>query len=234
MYQYFSGWFGTSTNQSNYGLNQLYSCLGDYHTIQSGNYKKLLTAYYQKNGSDEKTSTPTVNKTEQSAATTTKEMTQTKKTADGLTKAGQALMGNAHASLYQEANQEELVSTVQNFVSSYNKVMADATESSSQSVKNFASAMKSNTDSYADSLKGIGIELDEDSKLTLNVETLKNADQSSVKHLLSGKHSFVGTTVGFSSQISAAASTSGSGVTTYNATGSYSGLNVNSYFDYYL
>ena len=46
VYNYFSGLFSTSTSTQN-SLTSLYNNLGDYSTIQSGSYKKLLSSYYK-------------------------------------------------------------------------------------------------------------------------------------------------------------------------------------------
>lgn len=62
-----SNFFRTSLNQSNSGMNNLYSLLGDRTLIKSGSYHKLMDAYVKKIDKESKEDTKTkTDKTEKS------------------------------------------------------------------------------------------------------------------------------------------------------------------------
>lgn len=229
-YNYFSGLFGSSSNTGS-GLSSLYSSLGDYNTIRRGSYKKLLSAYYntdaQKDSSSKKVKKNTTTKVE----TESQQYSNTKKYADKLTKASEALVGNKNADLYKEGKEDELIAAVNSFASSYNTLVENASSSSATSVSNAASTMESNTRAYSKSLEQIGIKVGKDNKLTVDSGTLKAADKATVKKLLGGTSSFVGSTMRLSAQVGAAAVTAEKRISTYNSSGSYSSLDLNKYFN---
>ena len=231
-YNYFSGLFGSSKSA---GMSSIYGSLGDYSTIKSGSYKKLLNAYYKNNRSEKPTSS-TKKSTDKklSIDVDTKELTTTKKYADQLSDAASKLVGNSNRSLYEEGQEKELLEKVNGFVSAYNKAVENASDSSSRNVSSVAQNMVRNTASYAKSLEAIGVTVDENDKLSVDAEKLQAADRTTVKRLFGGNNSFVATTMRMASDISSKATTEASGVTTYNASGSYTALNLNSYFSDFM
>lgn len=232
-YNYFSGLFGSSKSAGS--MSSIYGSLGDYNTIKSGSYKKLLKAYYKTNKSEKDTSS-TKKTTEKKASlgTDTKELTTTKKYADQLSDAACKLVGNSNRSLYEEGQEKELLDKVGSFVSAYNKAVEQASDSSSKNVSNAAQNMVRNTESYAKSLESIGITIDDNAKLSVDQDKLQAADRTTVKRLLGGNNSFVATTMRMAADMSSKATTEASGVTTYSASGSYTALNLNSYFNEFM
>ena len=216
-------------------MSSIYGSLGGYSTIKSGSYKKLLNAYYKNNRSEKPTSS-TKKSTDKklSVDVDTKELTTTKKYADQLSDAASKLVGNRNRSLYEEGQEKELLEKVNGFVSAYNKAVENASDSSSRNVSSVAQNMVRNTASYAKSLEAIGVTVDENDKLSVDAEKLQAADRTTVKRLFGGNNSFVATTMRMASDISSKATTEASGVTTYNASGSYTALNLNSYFSDFM
>ncbi len=229
-FNYFSGLFGSSGNTGN-GLSGLYSSLGDYNTIRSGSYKKLLSAYYNNVDTKKDSSSKKIKKNTTKVETESQQYTTTKKYADKLTKASEALVGNKKADLYKEGKEDELVAAVKSFASSYNTLVENTSSSNATSISDIASTMESNTRAYSKSLEQIGIKVGKDNKLTVDSETLKSADKATVKNLLGGTSSFVGSTMRLSAQVGAAAVTAEKRISTYNSSGSYSSLDLNKYFD---
>lgn len=231
-YNYFSGLFGSSKSVS---MSNIYGSLGDYNTIKSGSYKKLLSVYYKKNKSEDDTSSTKKNTGKKnSIGVDTKELTTTKKYADQLSDAASKLVGNSNRSLYEEGQEKELLNRVDSFVSAYNKIVENGSDSSIKSISSATQNIVRNTESYAKSLETIGITIDENAKLSVDKDKLQTVDRTTVKRLLGGSNSFAATTMRMAAELSAKATTEASGVKTYSASGSYTALNLNNYFNEFM
>lgn len=236
-FNYFAGLFNTSTGSNGNSLWNLYNSLGDYGSIQSGSYKKLLSAYYKvtSDTDTEEKSSSKKNPVQSMVTTTdTKAYTTTKKHADQLSDTAGELLSSSSPTLYDAGNEEQLLKKVNGFISAYNTALSDGMDSGSATVSSVAEAMKNNTKAYEKSLKEIGITLDKENKLTLDEEAFQSADRSTVKKILGSNSSYVGDSRKLAVQMSAAATNAASGVTTYNSSGTHNLINANHYFDSYL
>lgn len=232
-YGYFSSLFGNGTQTSS-GMFNLYSCLGEYNNIQKGVYKKLLTSYFKVTSDEDDTKTN--KKTDIKSMVSSEDKSaysKTTKSAVALSTASQELISGRDGHLYDEGNEEELVSKVKTFVSSYNTVLADAKKSDSTTVRNLATGMERTTASYAKKLETIGITVDSDNKLVVDTDKLKNADKLTVKNMLGSHSSFVGSTMKLASQISSTATAAANGFSTYSSYGAYTSASIGSYYDLY-
>lgn len=230
-YGYFAGLFGTGT-QSNNGLSSIYSSLGDYGTIQRGAYKKLLSAYY-KAASDDASDDDTKTSVKSLVSSADKsEYSKTTKYASALSLASQELLTSQNGDLYDEGKEDELVSKVKSFVSSYNTVLADAKKSDSTTVRNLATGMDNTAASYAKKLEAVGITVNEDNTLSVDEEKLKSADKVTVKNVLGSHSSFTGSTMKLASQISSTATAAVNGFSTYSSFGTYAS-GTGSFYDLY-
>lgn len=230
-YGYFAGLFGTGT-QSNNGLSSIYSSLGDYGTIQRGAYKKLLSAYY-KAASDDDSDDDTKTSVKSLVSSADKsEYSKTTKYASSLSLASQELLTSQNGDLYDEGKEDELVSKVKSFVSSYNTVLADAKKSDSTTVRNLATGMDNTAASYAKKLEAVGITVNEDNTLSVDEEKLKSADKVTVKNVLGSHSSFTGSTMKLASQISSTATAAVNGFSTYSSFGTYAS-GTGSFYDLY-
>lgn len=229
---YFDGLFGAKGMTS---MNELYSNLGNYSTIQKGSYKKLLTAYYADNKAGEQsTTTEAKQKTKQKTDTSVaKEYATVKKNADELVKASQNLLGNKNADVFEQDQKDSLIGKVRQFVNSYNETYVAASTSTNSKVKGLASTMSNNTKAYETELKSIGISISEDAKLNIDAEQLKSADVSKTRRLLSANSSFVGTTSKVASQLSVASLNAAGGTTTYGSAGKFSTMDPSSIYDFF-
>lgn len=234
-FNFFSGMLGSSSNTMN-GMWNMYSSLGDYGSIKTGSYHKLLNAYY-KETKDEEQTTKTNNvkqnwKKDSVDAATKQELTDIKKTTDNLKKSATALLEKGSQSVY--GDKDKLASAVKSFVSDYNKTIDQAGDSSSEKVLSKTLSMVNNTKAYAKSLAEIGISVGEDNKLAVDTDKLSKADISTVKNMLQTGSSFAGQTMMKAAQISAAAEQASVGTNLYGSNGNYTYQNVNTFFDSFL
>lgn len=236
-YNFFSGMLG-STNNSGTGIWGMYSSIGEYNSIKSGSYHKLLKAYYNETKSEDAAkkndSVKSAWKNKNVDSATKKEMNTIKQSTDELQKSAATLLEKGSKSVYGEENKDKLVSAVKNFVTDYNNVIDKAGDSSSEKVLSKTLSMVNNTKAYSKSLAEIGITVDKDNKLSVDEDKLKNANSNTVKGMLQAGNSFVGQTLQKAAQIGAAAQNVSTGASLYGGSGSYTYQNVNSFFDSYL
>lgn len=167
------------------------SVLGDYSMIKSGVYKKLLTAYYEKNG----TTTDSTDKDESTDSTQT--LTNVKTAASDLAESTDAL---SKSSLYKTTGVDEngdytydrdkIKTAVKDFVSDYNDYMASAGDADSLGVLNKTLSIQKATASNKALLSSVGITIGKDNKLVLDEETLDKAKISDLTSLFKGSGSY--------------------------------------------
>lgn len=179
--------------------------LSDYASIKSGSYKKLLKSYY----AEQKDTTQTSSKATTSTKKNTIEKilddkkkvsthtvdksgsTQMKRTADNLKAAAEALNSDE---LWEQTDgkydMDKISSAVKTFVNEYNNTLTQSAKMTSKDVSTDIKYMNSMTGTMAKSLEKIGITVGLDGKMTLNEDTLKNADVSKVKSLFTGSVSY--------------------------------------------
>lgn len=231
VYNNWSSMFGTANSNSFTGMSGLYGSLGDYNSIKSGSYRKLLTAYYKNTASSTDKTAKSVKKTSRKSVNET--MTTVKKKTDSLRSAAATLLEKGNASVFASEDKTKMVSAVKDFVSAYNSTITEGTDASGN-VATRTSSMISNTKAYEKSLEEIGITIDDNNKLTVDEEKLTNVEVTKVKKLMNSSSSFVGQTARKAMKIGAAAQNAANGVGTYSSRGTYNYVNMSNYFNTYL
>ena len=238
----------------NNSFNNLTSLYKDYYNIQKGTYKKLLKAYYatQKDTTeDSQTKSETLSNVSSTNATSDTTLTSVKSSADELVSSAKSLLETGSKSLFKEKeittndettkdttttidyDKDAIVKAVKEFASDYNSLLESTSESTNTTVLQRTISVVNNTKFYKNSLADIGVTIGTDNKLTVDEETLKNADVDSVKNLFHGISSFASTTSSKASLISSAAKRAATTTGTYNTTGNYNTYNYNSFSTYF-
>lgn len=155
------------------------SSLGDYSMIRNGTYKKLLTAYYDKNGRSEEVTTK--EKTEKMNLVSAKE------SADSLNKAANDL----YATEFTKDNIDTIRSNIKSFVDAYNSMIDKGSEVDNTRVLRNVLSMTGSTSVNAGLLSDTGITIGDGNKLKFDESKLENVDMSVLKTLFSGRGSFI-------------------------------------------
>ena len=215
--------FGINSLFGGSSRNSFYSFLGDYSSIRSGSYKKLLTSYYAKtkanqtqktSNSSSKVNSAYQNLWNNSIASSTqgKALNKVKTEADDLAKSASALTAQGSNSLFKEVKKttidaetgvktttsgydmDAIANAVKGFVSDYNSAVEAANESSDANVMRNAQYMTRMTSFYGKSLENVGITIGKDNTLSLDMDKLKSADIDTLKKVFNGKNTFAGLT----------------------------------------
>ncbi|MCM1246432.1 MAG: hypothetical protein NC293_12395 [Roseburia sp.] len=238
--------FGSSSSSS------FYSALGDYSSIRTGSYKKLLTSYYAKAKANEKTETTSTTRRKNHAYQNIldsksyysgKELTAVRKEADELSKSASQLTKTGTGSLFQakevtvtdektgkkttaqEYDMDAIAKAVNSFVSDYNSAIEAGSKSSNQNVVRNTQYMTNMTGIYKNSLSDVGITIGKDNTLSVDENKLKSANIDTLKKVFNGKSSFAAYTASRSESISSSAARAASTASTYGSTGSYNMFN---------
>lgn len=108
------------------------------------------------------------------------------KTSDSLKKAASSLSAMGAKDI---EDGDALVSTVKKFTDAYNSTIDAMSKSDSVNALSEGLRMTDTVKMHAKSLKRVGITVGSDNKLSVNEETLKNADKNVVKSLFTGNYS---------------------------------------------
>lgn len=177
---FFNSSFSSSSRSSNTSyLNDLYSSLGDYGTIRSGTYTKLLKSYYEKTGSSSSSNSSTSSEnvtTDQVIAT---DASALKNDADALSTAK-----------FTEENRTKLTDSIKSFADSYNDLVKATNSSSNHAVAQKYKSLTNLTSKYSTVLSSVGISVNTDKTLTVNEETLSKSNLSTLKSVFSGNYSY--------------------------------------------
>ena len=189
----------SSMNSLSSGIN-----FGDYNAIRNGSYRKLLKAYY----ADEKTTTSKGNTTTKKDDYTTDRtgLSLMKKDADELKDSAKAL---SDSSLWKQTNgsydMDKITKAVKDFASDYNDVISQSAKVSNKDIAQYKNWMSSMTSTMSKALSKVGVSAGVDGKLTVDEDTLKNADIKNLKSLFSGDTSYASQIEQKASNISSAA-----------------------------
>lgn len=175
--------------------------LGDYASIKSGSYKKLLKAYYaEQKPSATDTAKASKTKKKNDASIDNTGLSTLKKDAENLKSSSEAL---AKDDLWKQTDgkydMDKIANAVKSFAKNYNEVIDQSSKVNSKDVSTDTKYMSSLTSTMSKSLSKIGVTVGVDGKLSVNEDTLKKANASSVKTLFTG-------TVSYGSQIADKAS----------------------------
>lgn len=202
-------YLGINTNYANFFSNSskyssgLYSMYGDYASIRSGSYKKLLKAHYANESKN-------TNSKHESAVSFVKDSSasEVKADADALKASANALTTKGKDSLFRKKEMEitdpatgtktkvkdydkdAITKAVKSFVEDYNDLLDSSVESKNTKVLRNAVHMTNQVKAYTKSLASIGITRGADNKLTLDEKKLQGVDVSKIANLFNGQNSF--------------------------------------------
>lgn len=207
-----STWSSTYTNDYSYLFNSMSSSssqstvnnilgidLAEYSSITRGSYSKLIKAYYDKYGDDSSTSA-----TDDKSATVAK--TALKTSANELYEAANALVSTGKDSLFKQVevtdeesgettkgyDKDKIYDAVKTMIDAYNGMVEDSTDSDNNTVLRQTLHMINSVSANGSLLSDVGIKIGEDNKLSVDEETFKKADMSTVKTLFNGTSSLAG------------------------------------------
>ncbi len=175
--------------------------IGDYNSIKSGSYGKLLKSYYSEAtsglSSTKSGSTKTSNVLdrileERKNPTVSKEVS----TANSMLSSSVSSLKNALGSLQSEdtykdtengsSARDKMTSALKNYVSSYNDAVESSKKTTMSNVSsNIAGAMKA-TKENDEALKEIGITINNDGTINLNEKKLQTAEFDKIKDIFDG------------------------------------------------
>jgi hypothetical protein len=151
--------------------------------IQSGVYKKALKAYYSSQDSDSDTDTISGSGTTDSKT----KLSLVKSASQKLNKAAAALANKDYSTVGDD--NEDLLSDVKSFVSSYNSTLSGTKDLNSYTILQTAVWTTEQMNVSEGLLNKIGITVKDDNTLELDEDTFKSADRSDIKALFSGSGS---------------------------------------------
>lgn len=243
---FYFGNYGLSGLFGGRGSGSFYGSLGNYSSIRSGSYKKLLTSYYAKTkAADQKT---TANRKSDSRrddwstayTPSNRALTEVRKEADELTASARKLTNQGSQSLFTEKytttkdaetgvttttkgyDRDAIAKAVDTFVSDYNSALKAGRGSTNSNVSRNTSYMAQQTAIYARSLAEVGVTVGKDQTLSVDKDKLKAADIDSLKRVFNGTSSFASLTASRSGSISQSAARAVSTSSIYNRGGGYS------------
>ena len=197
---YASSLFSSLNNSNNSQIGNVGNYLSDYASIRNGSYSKLLKKYYSLDSTSDSSNKKT-------SLSTSKDDTKTLKaidnTTDALKESADTLLSNGSNSVFRkvsktdekgnvtnEYDKDKIYGAVKQFVDDYNDVVDSVGKSNTSSIQSNAKAMYYLTQANKALLSSVGIGVDTDGKLSVNEESFKKADMSTVKSLFHGAGSY--------------------------------------------
>lgn len=216
----------SSLSSSSSSTNQTFSLLGDYASIKSGSYKKLLTSYYALDSDSQKTSTTNTKVKETLDSEAWKEVASD---ISSLKSSATTLMETEMT----DKNRSDIEKGVSAFVKNYNEVLDSSSDVTSSSLSKKTEWMTKITANHSDALEKIGITVKDDNTLSLDSETLSKASLKDIESVFSGSYSYAGQVNSAANLMAQVASNSGSSNTAslYTSAGTYSNLSSSSLYD---
>lgn len=216
--------------------------LSEYHSIKSGNYGKLLKAYYAKE--TDSASADTVKETDNkknvtSENTAVDKLTEVSAKASALADSSDKLMERETDSLFKEKEMtvtgadgkeqtvegydtEAIYSAVNDFVTKYNSFLKSMNNSDSEKIEGEVDGITNLVSGYSDSLKEVGITVKDDNTLSVDADTFKKSDMDQVKKLFNGNSSFTYAVSTRASMIGVNANSEANTMKMYTGDGDYS------------
>ncbi len=184
----FSGLNSTSSSSysssSNYGIN-----LGQLASIQNGSYYTALKAYYaqeesETTSSDNSDSVSSLSRMQTSASEVNDSVATLMKNGDSSVFAKKTTTGE-DGTTTTSYDVDKIYKAVSTFVDSYNSLIENTVSTNSTQISTQASSLINMTATNASLLSQIGISVDSsDYTLSIDEETFKSADMTTVKSLL--------------------------------------------------
>lgn len=245
-----SGYFNySSPSYSSFsGVSGNTGLLGDYMSIRSGSYKKLLKAYYAQ---EKNTVSSSGQNKEAMQSSEVKAVSAAKSDASSLKKATDALSDRRLYAKVTKTEKDEktgetttttdydrdaIVSAVKDFAKAYNSTLDSVTNQDNLSILRKTSYMTKSTGVNKNSLASVGITIGADNKLSVDEDKVKSADISALKSLFSGADSYAAGVGKRASDINSLAEQAikraGRGnANIYTNSGNYSGLSTGDLFN---
>lgn len=215
--------------------------LGEYHSIKSGTYGKLLKAYYAKDEVDTSTDTKDTDtkKKELAQDTAVEKLTEVTASADALEDSAEKLINRGTDSLFKEkeltvkdAKGEEtkvmgydtdaIYKAVKDFASKYNSFLKSVEDSDSSKLDQEADNLTSIVSDYVAKLEEVGITINEkDNTLSIDEKTFKAADIDDLKTLFNGNASFTYKVATKASMVGTTAESEANIMKNYTSNGTY-------------
>lgn len=222
--------------------SSFYSNLSQYSSIRSGAYSRATKAYYAKNPvkkTEDTSKNPVkknqVSKWNASNAALSDVKDEAKELIDSAKKLTSTGKGNMFAK-ESEYDKDEAYKAVSSFVNNYNDTVSALGKTANVSVSNAGNSMTRMTNVMSKSLAKVGITVGTDGKMSVDEETFKKADMSSVKSLFNGNSSYASIVSSSASRIETTASNqitqSNAGI--YGSNSYFTGVNTGSFFDSYF
>lgn len=227
-----------STNSSS-GSSSIFSATGvgstnwlsDYMSIKNGSYLKLMKAYYAKTDSTSTTNTSSTSISSDSS----KALAIIEDNAEKLSDSADSLLVTTSKSLFnkvsttdekgvttEEYDMDTLYNAVNSFVTNYNSVIESSDDISSETVLQQTLSLTTLTDANSNMLNKIGITVNSDNTLSIDEETFKESNVTSVKSLFNEKGAYGYSVSVKASMINYYASSEASKSNTYTSSGTYS------------
>lgn len=214
--------------------------LTTYSSIKTGNYKKLLNAYYEKenNGTGSTTASGETQTTAQQKVNATSVRDEAEELNDAVDALNKSALWNKKevtsedGTTSKEYDKEAIYEAVSSFVKSYNSLVDGTGNSSDESVLKSAANMVNYTKANKDLLSQIGISIGSDNKLTLSEDVFKESDMVVAKSVFTGAGSYAKSVAGNASRIYGQAVSQLAKLNTanmYGSDGSYSYISGSTY-----
>lgn len=237
--------FDSLNNNSRSGSNNIFNAidLGEYHSIKSGNYGKLLKAYYAKDEVEASNDTKGTDKESKKKAlakdTAVEKLTEVSGSAETLEDSAEKLISRGSESLFKEkeltvkdAKGEEttvmgydtdaIYKAVKDFTSKYNSFLESVEDSDSTKLDQETDDLTSIVTDYAVQLEKAGITINEkDNTLSVDEKTFKAADIDDLKKLFNGNASFTYKVATKASMVGVTAESEANTMKNYTSGGTY-------------
>lgn len=235
--------FDSLNNNSKSSSSNIFNSidLGEYHSIKSGTYGKLLKAYYAKDEVETSENTKDTDSKKKTLAqdTEVEKLTEVSANADTLEDSAEKLISRGTDSLFKEkeltvkdANGEDMTvmgydtdaiyKAVKDFTTKYNSFLESVEESDSSKLDQEADNLTSVVTDYAAELEKAGITINEkDNTLSVDEKTFKAADIDDLKKLFNGNASFTYKVATKASMVGATAESEANTMKNYTSSGTY-------------
>lgn len=234
----FSSLSSASKSNNLYDLSNSFNFLSDYATIRSGSYGKLLKAYYAQKSDSDSSSAADKYSSKPGASTsadTAETLAKVQRTTDSLKASADALLETGSKSVFKSEKEDAVYNAVSAFVSDYNSVLKTTDNVNSTSILRQNLSMVKATTANEELLNKVGITINKDNTLSIDKDTFKNANESTIKTLFNTTGSYAYNVSASASFINFKAATEASKANTYNFSGNYSAnYTSGSIFNYYL
>ena len=176
----------SSKNSVSSVFGETSTLLGDYSMIKSGGYKKLLTAYYASQKTDNKTSSGT--SSSDSKTTLADIKTNSVKLKQSLSKLSDSKLYEKKTDKdgNKDYDRDAITGAVKGFVEAYNNYVDASGKADSTGILRRSLSVVKNTNANSALLSKSGISIGKDNKLSLDEDTLKKTDVNVLKTLFTG------------------------------------------------